>query len=507
MLPTLTWVSGSATPGALGAYGTRGVPAPGNMPGARETLGSAQWIDSSGNFWLFGGYGRTYVAGEGALDDLWRFDGTTWTWMAGSDESGSTVVYGALGASDPATTPGPRPGAAYWRDSSDNLWLFGGLVSFFPSATVFGDLWHFDGTNWVWSGGSSSTNSPGDPGTQAVPAASNTPRARTGAMTCVDASGTFWMFGGSSYSDATYNSSELGDLWKFQDGQWTWMGGSTDENAASVFGTTGVSDPANRPAGRVGGILWAGNDGSIWLFGGMRYSEETMGRPLEYLNDLWRFKDGEWTWIHGSSGANANGTYGMRGVSAPANTPGARGDFNAWPRADGTLWLFGGSGLGASGNTEVLLNDLWYFDGNAWTWMAGSDAGESPSVHGERGVPAMANTPGARWKAAAWSDAVGNLWLFGGMDLDSESPSGDTNELWRFDSEGWTWMSGSSDSRNDPGSYGIQGVADSENRPLVRYSPLSWVDAAGDAWIFGGSGASYSGALGTNDLWRIVMHP
>jgi Galactose oxidase, central domain len=60
-----TWVSGSATPGAPGTYGTLGTAAPGNVPGARA--GGASWTDDAGNHWLYGGGNlNTY-------SDLWKF--------------------------------------------------------------------------------------------------------------------------------------------------------------------------------------------------------------------------------------------------------------------------------------------------------------------------------------------------------------------------------------------------------------------------------------------------
>ena len=39
--------------GATPVYGTKGVPAAGNVPGARDY--AVAWADSSGNLWLFGG--------------------------------------------------------------------------------------------------------------------------------------------------------------------------------------------------------------------------------------------------------------------------------------------------------------------------------------------------------------------------------------------------------------------------------------------------------------------
>jgi hypothetical protein len=55
------WVSGSDKPSQGGTYGTPGVGAPGNVPGAR--YGAVSWTDSSGDLWLFGGYGG--AAGQG----------------------------------------------------------------------------------------------------------------------------------------------------------------------------------------------------------------------------------------------------------------------------------------------------------------------------------------------------------------------------------------------------------------------------------------------------------
>ncbi len=74
-----TWMGGSSimTPmpangGAeIGVYGTLGTPAAGNLPGGR--YGSADWTNSSGNVWLFGGEGIDANGNAGYLNDLWRY--------------------------------------------------------------------------------------------------------------------------------------------------------------------------------------------------------------------------------------------------------------------------------------------------------------------------------------------------------------------------------------------------------------------------------------------------
>jgi N-acetylneuraminic acid mutarotase len=68
-----SWVSGSGTADVVGVYGSLGVAAPGNAPGARfQTVG---WIDGADHIWVFGGYGRDATTADyfGALNDLFEF--------------------------------------------------------------------------------------------------------------------------------------------------------------------------------------------------------------------------------------------------------------------------------------------------------------------------------------------------------------------------------------------------------------------------------------------------
>jgi N-acetylneuraminic acid mutarotase len=66
-----TWVGGSNTVNSKGVYGTQGMAAAGNVPGARA--GSVSWIDSAGKLWLFGGSGRDSAGAEGVINDLWVY--------------------------------------------------------------------------------------------------------------------------------------------------------------------------------------------------------------------------------------------------------------------------------------------------------------------------------------------------------------------------------------------------------------------------------------------------
>ncbi len=65
------WMSGSSTVGQRGTYGTLGLPAAGNIPGARE--GSVPWVDASGGLWLFGGLALDAAGTSNNISDMWRY--------------------------------------------------------------------------------------------------------------------------------------------------------------------------------------------------------------------------------------------------------------------------------------------------------------------------------------------------------------------------------------------------------------------------------------------------
>jgi hypothetical protein len=104
------------------------------------------WKDSSGDFWLFGGYGYDQNGTLGDLNDLWEYnlDAGVWTWIGGSSSAAVSGTYGIQGVPALGTAPGARQGAAGWLDSSGNFWLFGGFG--LDSSDVQGDLndlWRF----------------------------------------------------------------------------------------------------------------------------------------------------------------------------------------------------------------------------------------------------------------------------------------------------------------------------------------------------------------------------
>lgn len=216
-----------------------------------------------------------------------------------------------------------------------------------------------------------------------------------------------------------------------------------------------------------------------------------------------------WTWVGGSSTANAKGVYGTLGTAAAGNVPGGRDSSVSWIDSAGNLWLFGGYGYDSAGTLNDL-NDLWrYSPGSGqWTWVGGSDTVNATGVYGTQGSAAAANVPGARVRSAAWLDSAGNLWLFGGYGHDSTGAVGWMNDLWEYGraSGQWTWIAGPN-TINDTGSYIAVG---SPGMPSARAGPAHWIDSTGNLWLFGGSTQNTSGEAGLitsaarvhNDLWR-----
>ena len=203
---------------------------------------------------------------------------------------------------------------------------------------------------------------------------------------------------------------------------------------------------------------------------------------------------GKWTWMSGANTTWQAAIYGTKGVPDAANIPGARESCVSWIDNFGNLWLFGGYGMGISGEYGAL-NELWRYNisSGQWTWMSGSDTVDQPGFYGTIGVPDAANVPGSRWGSISWTDNSGNFWLFGGGGVDDY-----LNDLWRYDPDTnmWTWMSGPKTIYQD-GLYGTKGVPDAANVPDSREKSVSWTDSSGNLWLFGGQGNSLH-----NDLWR-----
>ena len=412
------WVKGSDTHSSAGSYGTINTTASSNEPPSR-TRGSLS-KDASDNLWLFGG-----ISGASSYNDLWRFDGTDWTWVKGDNTANNNGVIGTQHVAATGNKPGSRQRLnGLWFDRNGHLNLFGS----FGRATAGGeveldDFWRYNGTDWIFMDGvSGGVGGAGTYGTKGTISASSYPaRVNWTNFSATTNDGSVWLHGGAT--TGAYNA-----LWRYDGSQWTWISGANTADGSGTYGTKGQSNPANVPGARSKGAGIADDADRLLLFGG--FGRDT-GVTDGSLNDLWIYDGADWTWYAGSNSIDQLGDYGTKGTAAAARIPGGRERAAIWRDQAGNIWAFGGQ---VFDTTVKRHSDLWKFDGTNWAWVAGPSAAETAGVYGTKGSSRVANTPGARSSNVnrLEADASGRLWLFGGTGHDSANAVGSLNDLWSF---------------------------------------------------------------------------
>ena len=338
---------------------------------------------------------------------------------------------------------------------------------------------------WSFVGGGTTPSALGSYGSVGV--AGGQPGARMLAATWADGSGRLWMFGGNGYA-ASGAPGDLSDLWRYDtaSGQWTWISG------ANTTGTQGNYAAGGAPGARDAAQTWTDGAGNLWMYGG--HGVDGSG-TTGMLGDLWKYSSGgAWTSLGGSPSANNATT---------ATAPGSREAAATWVDSAGNLWMFGGNGYDSNG-AQGALGDLWEYTGGGWALKGGSTVKSAPGSWGTVGQAAAGVVPSARYGAAAWVDASGRFWLFGGYGVDSAGTFGELADLWMFDptTSLWTWMGGASTAQA-VGSYGSVGLPASTNAPGARAFSTTWRDTSGNLWMFGGFGLdAYGVAAPLNDLWE-----
>ena len=433
-----TWMKGSTSIDHAGTYGTLGIASTSNNPGGREY--AATWQDAAGNLWLFGGLAVDAQGNNDFMNDMWKYDlsNNQWTWIKGDSLVASIGIYGTQGVASSTTTPGARGGACTWQDANGNFWLYGGDgYDAFTNEGELGDLWKYNPSNnqWTWMKGSITASQTAVYGTLGQSATANQPGARYGSSFWKDASGNFWMFGGSGY-DASGSSGYLNDVWKYnpQTNQWTWMNGNNVLDQFGVYGTKGVASATNAPGGRYFSRSIVDVNGNFWMFGGLGFASSGID---DILNDLWKYNPGtnNWTWMNGSNLVNQIGKYGTLGVSSASNTPGARLIGNLWTDQNNNIVLFGGYGNALNNGTQGDLNDFWSMNINTgnWTWIKGSNTLNGKANYGTQGILAATNKAGSRFDAMIWQGNANTVWMFGGYGfVATGTTDGYLNDLWKI---------------------------------------------------------------------------
>lgn len=210
------------------------------------------------------------------FNDLWKFNGVTWTWVAGDAGAvDSTGNYGTFGTPSLSNSPPGRWAPASWISSNDDLYLFGGCVRGGPYGGRYSDLWKFNSSGWAWIGGPQNTGDQGSYAVQGTSSPANWPRNRNAAGFAKDTKNNFWIFGGHS-NDDTVGLVTLSDLWRYDGVNWAWMAGNPSGNSDVVWGQQGVSSSTSDPGSRLIAALWSDLADNIWLFGGERLDGKSL---------------------------------------------------------------------------------------------------------------------------------------------------------------------------------------------------------------------------------------
>ncbi|MFM2388113.1 MAG: hypothetical protein RL660_2870 [Bacteroidota bacterium] len=248
------------------------------MPDVNECKSS--WVTSNNHAWFFGGSQGML----GLSNDLWQYDPSINQYAFMKGDGGVSNNYGTKGVESPANLPPGRFSYTKWQDAEDNLYIYGG------STTIGGsnDVWKYSTVtnNWTWISGSNVGDNQGVYAAKCKQEENEYPSARyenqtAGTLGCVSL---FWTFGGFLSGSTT---ADANDLWLFNSNtsKWTWVSGdAAGTTPTEVYGTLGVSAPANKPGGRGGVAIWADKQNNVWVYGGM-----TIGINFYRHNDLWRF--------------------------------------------------------------------------------------------------------------------------------------------------------------------------------------------------------------------------
>ncbi len=119
--------------------------------------------------------------------------------------------------------------------------------------------------------------------------------------------------------------------------------------------------------------------------------------------------------------------------------------------------------------------------------------------HRENSLPSVSVIGGTRTRAASWTDAQGNFWLFGGSGIDSVGAQGYLGDMWMISPlTGQPIWYGGANTVNSTGSTATPNAV-----PGARAFAITWTDHNGFLWLFGGQTVNSAGTAVTyNDLWK-----
>ena len=391
-----------------------------------------------------------YVGLGTTTDDaqVWKWNGTTWTWVGGFGIGGP---YNAFSAGYEAA----------YSLSNDGTNVYAGL----GGDTGDGDVWKLSGTTWTQIGGDG-LNSGWAGGSYESVASLNY------------LSGTLYAGTGTGAGDA--------EVWSWNGSAWTQVGGDNNNSSWDATSYETVYSFANDGTNLYAGLGNTAGDNEVWEFSGgswtkiggdglnsgftsthlsvrsLAYAGSTLyaGLQASLANaEVWSFNGSSWTRIGGGYVNHSWGYFGLQDVETMTTSGG---------------YLYAATGSAVAGNALV-----WKFDGSTWQLVGGQGINSSWAVNTYE-------------KVASMTSFGGNLFVGLGIS------SGDA-EVWEFNGSSWTQVGG--DGLNSGWGAGYEEVDSMTVLGGNLYAGLGTSASDAEVWIWNGSSWSKIGGDSLNSSW------
>lgn len=450
-----------------------------SFPGFRE--GAALWTNGKES-WLFGGVcfenKRQHIS-----NDLWKWDGKSWTWLAGRKCGQPADKDASISAQK---EPSPRIFTTTWIGKDGHLWMFGGFSInrlYDSSQNRTNELWKWDGRSWTLVLSDTARKVGKISAVKSAPSSVIMPTPRSGATAWVDAVGDVWLYGGEN--GAQINPT-INELWKWNGADWKIVFASNEKTC----------DGTAQPAPRQRPSIWTDAKGQFFLFGGKMDCNSRNYHGQNVLNDLWQWNGQTWILLSGVPNRTKASHFGRRGTASAHNHPPERYGASSWLDSENNLFLFGGSknkdgtrGIDNLAN-EVRVSDLWRWDGSSWTWVSGHRFRGVIENNNLRKRMSGVGSPGARSESVVARAADGRVTLFGGtsefdqscVNLDCRIGSVQSIESIVYDSWSWDGAVWSLEASNTPQTIKVMAPTFKThlNAEAIQQALLDFVEVRGD---------------------------
>ena len=415
--------------------------------------------------------------------------------MISGDLAGNARPKKDLLAQAAVSHPEALADAIMWM-RNDTVFLFGGRA-FTPGAindqNVNNRLWRYvQLEGWQLIAGDPASmvrtaqeaaNTNVNYGSMGVASSSNYPGGRFGAAYGQAPNGDLYMYGGYGVDEAK-NVGLLGNLWKFDGQNWTWLSGDKLMNQQSVRTSSPRVTPVSttRPGGRFQSSLWVDESYNVYVFGGS-FDINTYLDHQENLQDLMKWDGVNWSWEGGSQQKNKLEVESNGLPFWPASRRGAAGVYK-----DGKFYMLGGFGYGTGGgiNPNPYFGDLWTWEPSGWTKIHSTDDPNTPIRSANNSLFFIGNNL-YYYGVSRWTVAYKVVYdENGSISVDSSIDYVNDANLYRWNSDStWTLVE-SYGTASNYSSIGPVGLYHHNVAPLDVGSNMGIVSNGQEAYLFGG---------------------